>query len=162
MSAAATLEETAALLQQMAVLQAVPDALDAADPDHADALHLAPLLAADETQPPYSMLLQGRAELSLMSDEHAALTMVLLRFLAFPAAGEGPPVAVRALASSAAPKPAPAPAPTLALVTLAKGGATAPARPTRVAEPMCRLGLTKVRRPMPKRAPRRFAVRHRR
>jgi DNA polymerase-3 subunit gamma/tau len=143
LSAAATLEETAALLQQMAVLQAVPDALDAADPDHADALHLAPLLAADETQLLYSMLLQGRAELSLMSDEHAALTMVLLRFLAFPAAGEGPPVAVRALASSAAPKPAPspapapapAPAPTLALVTLAKGGATAPARPTRVAEP---------------------------
>jgi DNA polymerase-3 subunit gamma/tau len=31
------------------------------------------------------MVLHGRGELNLMSDEYAAMTMVLLRFLAFPA-----------------------------------------------------------------------------
>jgi DNA polymerase III subunit gamma/tau len=87
LSPGGTLEAMATLLQQMAVAQAVPAALDAADPDHADAVRLAPCLAADETQLMYSMMLHGRAELSLMSDEYAALTMVLLRYLAFPAAG---------------------------------------------------------------------------
>ena len=36
------------------------------------------------------MVLHGRAELSLMSDEYGALTMVLLRFLAFPPQGAAP------------------------------------------------------------------------
>ncbi len=84
LSATGALEEMATLLQQMAVVQAVPGALDSADPDHDDALRLAPVLAADETQLLYGMALHGRAELGLMSDEYAALTMVLLRFLAFP------------------------------------------------------------------------------
>ena len=87
LSAAGTLEELALLLQQMAVVQAVPGALDAQEPDHADAVELAPSLGADETQLLYSMVLHGRPELSLMSDEYAALTMVLLRFLAFPRQG---------------------------------------------------------------------------
>jgi DNA polymerase-3 subunit gamma/tau len=108
LSAAGTLDEMATLLQQMAVLQAVPDALDARDPDHEDAIRLAPALAPDETQLLYSMLVLGRAELGLMSDDHAALTMLLLRFLAFPPAGAVPaapparvapvPVAARATA----------------------------------------------------------------
>ncbi len=106
LSASGTLEEVAALLQQMAVAQAVPDALDGADPEHQDALRLAPALAADETQLLYSMVLQGRSELSLMSDEYAALTMVLLRFLAFAPA---PAVAMPAgpLARTPAPPSAP-------------------------------------------------------
>jgi len=83
-SAAGTLEELALLLQQMAVEQAVPGALDAQDPDTEDARTLATLLPADETQLLYSMALHGREELGLMSDEYAALSMVLLRFLAFP------------------------------------------------------------------------------
>jgi DNA polymerase-3 subunit gamma/tau len=87
LSAAATLEAVALLLQQMAVQQAVPGALDARDPDHEDACALAGTLYADETQLLYSMVLHGREELTLMSDEYAALTMVLLRFLAFPAQG---------------------------------------------------------------------------
>jgi len=86
LSASATLEEMALLLQQMAVQQAVPGALDARDPDHADALAAADWLVGDETQLLYSMVLHGRQELGLMSDEYAALTMVLLRFLAFPSA----------------------------------------------------------------------------
>ena len=105
LSAAATLEEIAQLLQQMAVEQAVPGALDAEDPDTEDARALTGVLAADETQLLYSMVLHGRTELSLMSDEYGALTMVLLRFLSFPPAGA--PTAVRE--SRAAPLRAPAP-----------------------------------------------------
>jgi DNA polymerase-3 subunit gamma/tau len=90
LSAAATLEEMAMLLQQMAVEQAVPGALDTQDPDTEDGRALAPVLPADETQLLYSMVLHGRDELSLMSDEYAALTMVLLRLLAFPAQGTTP------------------------------------------------------------------------
>jgi DNA polymerase-3 subunit gamma/tau len=66
----------------------VPGALDAQDPELAEVPALAGLLAPDETQLLYSMVLHGREELSLMSDEYGALTMVLLRFLAFPSAGD--------------------------------------------------------------------------
>ena len=126
LSPAGTLEEMATLLQQMAVAQAVPDALDAADPDHEDALRLAPLLAPDETQLLYSMVLHGRAELSLMSDDYAALTMVLLRFLAFPSAGAAPaPPPARPAATR--PVPAPAPAPAAAPAVVAPVPAPAPA-----------------------------------
>ncbi len=100
-SAGATVDEMVALLQQMAVVQVVPQALDAADPENTDALRLAPALAADETQLLYSMLMQGRGELGLMGDEHAALTMVLLRFLAF-APGAGSAASGPASASSGA------------------------------------------------------------
>ncbi len=99
LSADGTLESMAQLLQQMAVQQAVPGTLDAADPDHADALRLAPQMPADEIQLLYSIVLQGRGELHLMSDEYSALTMVLLRMLAFappPAAGRSAPPAGRA------------------------------------------------------------------
>ena len=40
-------------------------------------------MPADETQLLYSLCLHGRAELGLAPDEYAALTMVLLRLLAF-------------------------------------------------------------------------------
>jgi len=108
LSADATLEEMAALLQQMAVEQAVPGALDAQDPDSADAVRLAALLPADETQLLYSIALHGRAELGLMSDEYGALTMVLLRLLAFPPADGGAPARAAPVAR-AAPLRAPAP-----------------------------------------------------
>ena len=83
LSAAGTLEELAGLLQQMAVLQAVPGAADADDPDTAEAVRVAALFAADETQLFYSITLHGRAELGLAPDEYSGLVMVLLRMLAF-------------------------------------------------------------------------------
>ena len=83
LSAASTLEEMSAVLQRMAVLQAVPSPVDESDPESADIVRLATLMAADETQLLYSMCLHGRAELGLAPDEYAALTMVLLRLLAF-------------------------------------------------------------------------------
>jgi DNA polymerase-3 subunit gamma/tau len=85
LSAASTLEEMSAALQRMAVLQAVPDAVhaDDADPELAELARLAALMPPDETQLLYSICLHGSAELGLAPDEYAALTMVLLRLLAF-------------------------------------------------------------------------------
>jgi DNA polymerase-3 subunit gamma/tau len=141
LSAAGTLEELALLLQQMAVAQAVPGALDETDPDTADARELHPLLAPDETQLLYSMVLHGREELSLMSDEYGALTMVLLRFLAFPAQGAAaaPPARPRPAPLRTPPPPAislPAPAPAASVAARAAPPAAmpAPAAPV-VAEP---------------------------
>jgi len=121
LSASGTLEEIAGLLQQMAVEQAVPGALDEHDPDTADARALAAAMPADEVQLLYSIVLHGRSELSLASDEYGALTMVLLRLMAFPPGGGGASAA-RAPASAAlqaprearatsVPRPAPASTP---------------------------------------------------
>ncbi len=107
LSAAGTLEEMAALLQQMAVEQAVPGALDDNDPDVAGARALAAQMPADETQLLYSIVVHGRAELSLLSDDYAALTMVLLRLLAFPPSGPAPaPTPMRAVPLQATPREA--------------------------------------------------------
>jgi DNA polymerase-3 subunit gamma/tau len=89
LSAAGALEELASLLQQMAIAQAVPGALDDEDPDTPEATRLSRQWPADELHLLYSIAVHGRDELQLVSDEYAALTMVLLRFLAFPAAPPG-------------------------------------------------------------------------
>jgi DNA polymerase-3 subunit gamma/tau len=126
-SAAGTLEELAALAQQAAVEQAVPGALEAGDPDADDARAAAALLAADELQLLYGIALHGRGELELMSDEYGALTMVLLRFLAFPPEG-----AEAARTSAPAPRAAPLrapPPPALALPVPAPGKAAAAGAP---------------------------------
>ncbi|TBO28738.1 DNA polymerase III subunit gamma/tau [Aquabacterium lacunae] len=81
LSATGTLDELAAALQQMAMVQTVPQLAD-----HEDAApwrELAGQMAADETQLFYSLALQGRAELALAPDEYAGLLMILLRWLAF-------------------------------------------------------------------------------
>ncbi|MCL1961788.1 MAG: DNA polymerase III subunit gamma/tau [Desulfovibrionaceae bacterium] len=84
LSAATTLEDMAAALQRMAVLQAAPGLpADEADPDAQDIARLAAELPADETQLLYSLCIHGRAELGLAPDEYAGLTMVLLRLLPF-------------------------------------------------------------------------------
>ena len=84
LSAASALEDMAVVLQRMAVLQAVPQAAaESDDPDQVEMLRLSKAMPADETQLLYSICLHGRAELGLAPDEYAALTMVLLRLLAF-------------------------------------------------------------------------------
>lgn len=109
LSAASTLEEMATVLQRMAVLQAVPGmgaGDDDNDPETAETARLAQFMPADETQLLYSLCLHGRGELGLAPDEYAALTMVLLRLLAFkPDAG----VAGVAVASPASARPATVP-----------------------------------------------------
>ena len=82
---ASALEEMASILHRMAVYQAMGDAAkgDSADPMEAEVARLAAVLPADETQLLYSICLHGRGDLGLAPDEYAALTMVLLRLLAF-------------------------------------------------------------------------------
>jgi DNA polymerase-3 subunit gamma/tau len=87
LSAGSTLEEMATVLQRMAVVQTVGRSDDEADPEAADTARLAGRMHADETQLLYSICLHGRADLGLAPDEYAALTMVLLRLLAFKPAG---------------------------------------------------------------------------
>ena len=130
MSAASTLEEMSSVLQGMAVLQAVPSRAasnnDATDPDAAETARLAVLMPLDETQLLYSLCLHGRVELGLAPDEYAALTMVLLRLLAFKPAekktlNEAPPFERAASTPTSLPvrqmterAPAPSAAPPLA------------------------------------------------
>jgi DNA polymerase-3 subunit gamma/tau len=89
LSAASTLEEMSTVLQRMAVVQVVGGASDDdSDPEAAETARLADLMPVDETQLLYSICLHGRADLGLAPDEYAALTMVLLRLLAFKPQGQ--------------------------------------------------------------------------
>ncbi len=114
LSAASTLEEMTTILQRMAVMQAVPNMpVDASDVEVAQTSQLAAELPKDETQLLYSLCLHGRAELGLAPDEYAALTMVLLRLLAFKPDGSNPPAEKKTFKSVVAPvlKPAANPLP---------------------------------------------------
>jgi DNA polymerase III subunit gamma/tau len=82
-SAVSTLEELVGALQRMAVIQMVPGAAASSDPAEQALQQAAERMPPDETQLLYSLCLHGRAELGLAPDEYAALTMVLLRLLAF-------------------------------------------------------------------------------
>jgi DNA polymerase III subunit gamma/tau len=113
LSAAGTLEELTALLQQMAIEQAVPGALPETDPDTPITRELSALLPADETQLLYSFALHGRQELTLAPDVYAGLSMVLLRLLAFapagaPAGGGASSKVPLPVAAASVPRPAPA------------------------------------------------------
>ena len=115
LSASSLLEEMSMVLQRMAVHQATgpTTASDDPDPDMQRIADLAKVMPADETQLLYSICLHGRADLGLAPDEYAALTMVLLRLLAFKPAAEAEKKSLKSapetLVSIAAPPP-PAPA----------------------------------------------------
>jgi len=102
LSAASTLEEMSTVLQRMAVVQTMGNvAADDADPEAADTARLAALMPMDETQLLYSICLHGRGDLGLAPDEYAALTMVLLRLLAFKPQGMQPVAEKKTLNSPA-------------------------------------------------------------
>ncbi len=132
LSAAAALEELATLLQQMAVLQAVPGAVEAGDIDAPTLARLAASMAADETQLCYSIVLHGRAEIALAPDEYSGLVMVLLRVLAFRPQGQGAVPKGAGQAPKAAPV-VPAVAPAVALASAAPAAAGAKPAPAREA-----------------------------
>ncbi|HEY0200115.1 MAG TPA: DNA polymerase III subunit gamma/tau C-terminal domain-containing protein, partial [Burkholderiaceae bacterium] len=146
LSAASTLEDMGAVLQRMAVLQAVPqmaEATDAGDAEAAETMRLSALMPADETQLLYSICLHGRGELGLAPDEYAALTMTLLRLLAFKPAGRQAQAAAPTVPTEkktlTPPEPSP-PSPPAALPSAAPVGAepahSAPAvRPQAEQEP---------------------------
>jgi DNA polymerase-3 subunit gamma/tau len=124
LNSASTLEDMSSVLQRMAVLQAVGNApeADTTDPEAADIERLASLMPADETQLLYSLCIHGRQELGLAPDEYAALTMVLLRLLAFKPKSPSDAITASPIASAPAEKktselvaaPPPATAPILA------------------------------------------------
>ena len=121
LSATSTLEEMTVVLQRMAVLQAVPAEANGADPDAAETARLSGLMPADETQLLYSLCLHGRGELGLAPDEYAALTMVLLRLLAFKPQQQG-------LAEKKNLKPAQPASPSPSVTAPARGLGSLPAR----------------------------------
>jgi DNA polymerase III subunit gamma/tau len=134
LSASGTLEEMADLLQQMAVEQSVPGALDPNDPDAPAVARLAAAFAADEVQLAYSMCLHGRAELGLAPDEYSGLVMVLLRLLAFRPGGTPPALGMQRIeSSSSAGQRAPVQAPAAAAPTSA---ALLASRPATVSRPV--------------------------
>ena len=107
LSASSLLEEMGMVLQRMAVNQAVAQtsAGDDPDPDVQRIADLSGLMPSDETQLLYSICLHGRADLGLAPDEYAALTMVLLRLLAFkPAKAEAEK---KTLKTAVEPRPTP-------------------------------------------------------
>lgn len=125
LSAAGTLEDMTAVLQRMAVLQAVPDATPSDDPDAPEVARLAQALPPDETHLLYSLCLHGRTELGLAPDEYAALTMILLRLLAFKPSGTAEKKSLKTAEPAARP-PSPSPAPAAAAPVPAPAPAAAP------------------------------------
>ena len=113
LSAASTLEEMSTVLQRMAVVQTLARSGAAAaqdddsDPEASETARLAALLPVDETQLLYSICLHGRADLGLAPDEYAALTMVLLRLLAFKPSGPAATAEKKTLNSALAAVPKP-------------------------------------------------------
>lgn len=118
LSAASTLEEMTLVLQRMAVHQ-MADAGESTDPDAQEEARLAALLPRDETQLLYSLCLHGRAELGLAPDEYAALTMVLLRLLAFKPATAVEKKSLKSPEAQPVVVPTPASEPVPAVVTAA-------------------------------------------
>ncbi|MFY8084103.1 MAG: DNA polymerase III subunit gamma/tau [Rubrivivax sp.] len=82
-SSAAALDTMAGLLQRAAVEQVAPGTLADGSQATAEVAELAQKFAPEELQLAYSVAVHGKSELALMSDEHAALVMILLRILAF-------------------------------------------------------------------------------
>lgn len=77
------LGELAILLQQLALIQAVPNALAHDDPD-SDILHrLAQTISGEQIQLYYQIAVHGKRDLGLAPDEYAGFMMTLLRMLAF-------------------------------------------------------------------------------
>ncbi|APW42388.1 DNA polymerase III subunit gamma/tau [Rhodoferax saidenbachensis] len=147
LSAASTLEEMSTVLQRMAVIQTLAQSASAqttaaadddTDPEAADTARLAALLPVDETQLLYSICLHGRGDLGLAPDEYAALTMVLLRLLAFKPQGPSASAEKKTLISPAAPAPAPVKLPTVAPPAAIPARATVPTAPPVAAVPVVR------------------------
>jgi DNA polymerase-3 subunit gamma/tau len=138
LNAASTLEEMSTVLQRMAVLQAVPGLVadDAADPDAAETARLAALMPPDETQLLYSLCLHGRGELGLAPDEYAALTMVLLRLLAFKPDALRAPAEKKTLNPASRPAERPAPAASVTPQVAAAASPVAPHRSPLAAHPL--------------------------
>ena len=77
------LSELALLLQRIALLQTVPAAVPADDPEYPALKHLAAQLGGEQIQLYYQCAIHGKQDLGLAPDEYAGFVMTLLRMLAF-------------------------------------------------------------------------------
>ena len=77
------LSELAVVLQQIALAQTVPTAIDNDEPERDSLFALAELIPAEDVQLYYQIVLLGRRDLPLAPDDYAGFTMTLLRLLAF-------------------------------------------------------------------------------
>ncbi len=86
------LAELALLLQRIALLQTVPAAIPADDPEYDRLQALAQAFNGEQIQLYYQCALHGKQDLPLAPDEYAGFVMTLLRMLAFaPFAAENVP-----------------------------------------------------------------------
>ena len=77
------LQDLGSLLHRIALLQQIPEASGAGEPERAALEELARKFAPDDLQLYYQVALQGRSDIGLAPDEYAGFTMTLLRMLAF-------------------------------------------------------------------------------
>ncbi|WP_455234796.1 DNA polymerase III subunit gamma/tau [Thiogranum longum] len=118
------LAELLSYLQQIAIAQAVPDAVDENLEQREAVLQLAGQMAAEDVQLFYQIGLIGRRDLPLTPDLRGGLEMVLLRMLAFR------PAALHEAAAADRPAPTPSRA---APATPSKAASSAPAPRTAAA-----------------------------
>lgn len=79
----AALNDLANILQQVAMAQAVPEAIAQDLPERPAIIELAQKLTPEQTQLYYQIAILGRRDIGLAPDEFAGFTMCLLRMLAF-------------------------------------------------------------------------------
>ncbi|HGO7516760.1 TPA: DNA polymerase III subunit gamma/tau [Neisseria meningitidis] len=144
------LGELAILLQHLALIQAVPNALAHDDPD-SDILHrLAQTISGEQIQLYYQIAVHGKRDLSLAPDEYAGFMMTLLRMLAFAPLAAAPcdanavientelqsPSAQTAKKETAAKKPQPRPEAETAQTSVQTASAAAMPSESKTAEPV--------------------------
>ncbi len=79
----AVLVELLAVLQKVAIIQVVPESLDATQPDAEAVQQLAGQLSAEDVQLCYQIGLHGRRDLEMSAGLRGGFEMVMLRMLAF-------------------------------------------------------------------------------
>lgn len=77
------LQDLAALLHRLAMVQVIPQILDEAQPDSDRLLVLTKRFSPEDIQLFYQIVLHGRTDLAHAPDEYSGFTMTLMRMLAF-------------------------------------------------------------------------------
>ena len=133
------LQDLLSLLYRVALVQAVPDALDNSSGDREEVAALAAKLAPEDVQLFYQIGLIGQRDLPLAPDSRAGFEMVLLRMLAFrpadadaatPAGNRGNPQPVKKKASESVAPNARSEAPGAAAPTCRAPMQAAPSKPS--------------------------------
>ncbi len=100
------IRDLAALLHRIAMVQRVPEAVSADDPEGQKIKRLALEMTPEEVQLDYQIALQARNDMALAPDEYAGFTMAILRMLAFKPAGSKVGSGVPEKVTRQPPKPA--------------------------------------------------------